>query len=148
MIIHSLPSVKGKIIVSKGHSEYARAEMEDALNLAALGERLRKVRLDQRKTLKRVSEETGISVTTLSRVERGAAREIGSNTLLALAKWLDVSLDLFNVSGPLTKPGQSTPDIIELQLRGDKNLDGNLAAILAKMFRAAYEQATKTTKKK
>jgi len=37
----------------------------------------------------------------------------------------------------------TTPDVVELHLRADKNLDKRTALALAKMFRAAYDSFAK-----
>lgn len=93
---------------------------------------------------------TDISVATLSRIERGAAKEIESATLLALTAWMGTPLDTLtdNPSPPPLPAGSSkrleaTPDIIELYLRADKNLDRRTATALSKMFRAAYDALAK-----
>lgn len=114
--------------------------MADALDLIAFGERLRKERLKRGLTLQEVSDQAGVSVPTLSRIERGEAAEIESNTLIALAKWMRVSLELFSGGAKLLSKKQSTPDAVELHLRADKNLNPQTASALAKMFRAAYEE--------
>ena len=119
--------------------------MPEPFDLIAFGERLRQVRTKREKTLKQVFEETGISIATVSRIERGEANEVESNTLGTLSNWMNVGLDLFcaNPKIPDKRSKQSTPDIVEIRLRADKNLDSATAAILSKMFRAAYEQMIK-----
>ena len=114
--------------------------MGEVLDLAAFGERLRKTRIKRGLTLQQLSDEIHVSVPTLSRIERGDANEIESKTLLTLAKWMGVSLDLYSGGARALAGKQSTPDVIELHLRADKNLNPQTAATLAKMFRAAYEQ--------
>jgi transcriptional regulator with XRE-family HTH domain len=114
--------------------------MADTLDLVAFGERLRKTRLKRQLTLQQVFDQTGVSVPTLSRIERGDATEIESNTLIVLARWMRVSLELFSGGAKALSKKQSTPDAIELHLRADKNLNPQTASALAKMFRAAYEE--------
>lgn len=114
--------------------------MPDQLDHSALGERLRKVRQERSKTLKEVFEETGVSIPTLSRIERGDANNIESKTLLTLTKWMNVSVDLFARQSVKQEGKRSTPDVVELHLRADKNLDPKSATLLSKMFRATYEQ--------
>jgi transcriptional regulator with XRE-family HTH domain len=121
--------------------------MADILDLVAFGERLRKTRVRRKLTLLEVSDQTKVSVPTLSRIERGDAMEIESKTLIVLARWMKVSLDLFIGGTRSLSKGQSTPDAVELHLRADKNLNPQTAATLAKMFRAAYDElARKMTK--
>jgi transcriptional regulator with XRE-family HTH domain len=70
--------------------EPADAELEVALN--GVGPRLRDLRQQREITLSRLSETTGISVSTLSRLESGARRPT-LELLLPLARAYQVSLD-------------------------------------------------------
>ena len=116
-------------------------------DLVRFGERLREVRVKRELTLKDVSQEIDISIPTLSRVERGDAKEIESKTLFALSAWAKLPLELFQEQAVSTKrtgsirKDISTPDAVELHLRADKNLNPKTAELLVKMFRAAYQQA-------
>jgi len=121
--------------------------MADSLDLVAFGERLRKTRRKRQLTLQQVSDQTSVSVPTLSRIERGEATEIESSTLIVLARWMRVSLELFSGGAKALSKKLSTPDAIELHLRADKNLNPQTATALAKMFRAAYEELAEKTAK-
>src|SRR5688500_9831510 len=110
--------------------------MADAIDFEWLGERLRAVRKKREMTLEQVSEATGVSVPTLSRVERGAAKGLQSETLIALSNWVGTSARLWKKATAV----DSTPDIVELHLRADRNLDARTANALAHLFRTAYEQ--------
>ena len=120
--------------------------MQKDFDLARFGERLREVRSEREMTLREVMDETGISIQTLSRIERGEAIEIESKTLLKLATWAKQPLEIFQAQRTTEPPkaipkGASTPDVVELYLRADKRLNPKTADLLAKMFRAAYMQA-------
>jgi transcriptional regulator with XRE-family HTH domain len=91
-------------------------------------------------TLKDVSDVTKISIPTLSRVERGEAKEIESKTLFVLSAWADLNLEVFKDKANAQK--SSTLDKVEIFLRADKNLQPKTADLLVKMFRTAYEQAS------
>jgi transcriptional regulator with XRE-family HTH domain len=115
----------------------------EPVDVAVLGERLKRARTARAATLKEVAEQTEISIATLSRIERGDAKSVDSPTLLALAKWMGARAAEF-LERPDMEIGkavrqQATPDVVELHLRADKNLDKRTAVALAKMFRAAYE---------
>jgi transcriptional regulator with XRE-family HTH domain len=116
-----------------------------------LGERLRGVRKKRELTLQDVAEQTGISIATLSRIERGAALTVQSDTLVILADWMDTEVNMLKKEpSPVKKKGRTieyTPDIVELHLRADKNLDRKTAIALAKLFRSVYEQLTEQMKK-
>jgi transcriptional regulator with XRE-family HTH domain len=111
-------------------------KMADAIDYGRLGKRLREVRKERELTLEEVSVVTGISIPTLSRVERGAAKGLQGETLLALSGWVGTSAKLWKRAGTV----DSTPDVVELHLRADRNLDHKTADALAHLFRAAYEQ--------
>jgi transcriptional regulator with XRE-family HTH domain len=119
--------------------------MAGSFDFARFGQRLREVRSKRKLTLKDVHEATGISVPTLSRIERGEAKELESKTLLTLSSWAGVNLALFQAEPvaktPKAERNMATPDVVELHLRADKNLDPKTAELLVKMFRAAYNQA-------
>ena len=119
--------------------------MAGSFDFVRFGERLREVRSKRKLTLKDVHDATRISVPTLSRVERGEAKELESKTLLALSSWAGINLALFQTEPALltsqAQKNMATPDVVELHLRADKNLDPKTAELLVKMFRAAYNQA-------
>lgn len=95
---------------------------------SSLGNRLRTTRLQREKTLEQVKNETGVSVATLSRIERGEASNIKSGTLNAVNKWIASDAEF-----------TETPEIVELHLRADKNLDPESADALVALFRQAYK---------
>jgi len=123
--------------------------MPEPVDVERLGKRLRRVRKERELTLEQLSNETRISVATLSRVERGGSKEIDSGTLVQLCRWLGVQSEDFRLGAEPPKiPGRkaapaNTPEAVELYLRADKNLDQRAAALLAEMFKAAYLKLAK-----
>ncbi len=117
--------------------------MAERIDIARLGERLRRVRTRRELTLRQVADATKISIPTLSRIERGGANEIESDTLLALSEWLgdpvESLADKRMPRPPGKKESDATPDVVELYLRADKKLDKKTASALANMFRTAYD---------
>jgi len=114
----------------------------EAIDLDLLGERLRRCRETMQVPLRTVSEKTGVSVATLSRIERKEAKGIESGTLLAITEWMGVPVEEL-IERPMVHDTRNTPDVVELHLRADRNLDKQTATALAKMFRAAYEALSK-----
>jgi transcriptional regulator with XRE-family HTH domain len=115
----------------------------EPVDVTVLGERLKRARKAQHVTLKDVAKLTEISIATLSRIERRETKSVDSPTLLALAKWMGARASEF-VARPELETGhitqhRTTPDVVELHLRADRNLDKATAIALSKMFRAAYE---------
>jgi transcriptional regulator with XRE-family HTH domain len=127
--------------------------MAEGIDVDDLGQRLRQVREQRQLTLLQVSKATGISVPTLSRVERGGSNDVEAGTLVTLAKWMRVPIHKFaeRPAVPAVPGGQTpenTPEAVELYLRADKNLDRKTASLLADMFRVAYDRLSKEGSKK
>ncbi len=117
--------------------------MGDTIDVAWLGARLRRIRRKRELTLQEVSNQTRITVATLSRIERGAAKNLKASTLIALSAWMGISArKLAGEAEPLTTKKvevEETPDIVELHLRADKHLTRETAKALGNLFRTAYE---------
>jgi transcriptional regulator with XRE-family HTH domain len=94
--------------------------------------------------LRAAATASGVSASTLSRLERGAATSLpDADTLTKLAGWLDVPVgSLLSEDGEAEDGGPelSTPEIVEVHLRSDKELNPKTAKSLALMFRMLYEQ--------
>jgi transcriptional regulator with XRE-family HTH domain len=97
-------------------------------------------------SLREAAAAAGISPATLHRVlrrKKGAA-QLDTDILLRLAGWVGVPLgNLLQPTQPkkskVTKQ-QSTPDVIEVHLRADKNLAPGAARAISMMVRTAYKQ--------
>jgi transcriptional regulator with XRE-family HTH domain len=124
--------------------------MADSLiNVAELGELVKRQRQRVGLSLREVAQTTGVSASTLSRVENGVGTP-DSATLARLAQWLGVPLERLMSGALLTQPEavepvvyfptESTPSIVEAHLRADKNLKPDTAKALAELFRVAYNQ--------
>lgn len=125
--------------------------MASAIDPAWLGERLAAEREKRGLTLEQVSKATEVSVPTLSRIERGVAKGLNSDTLVKLSDWIGLEVKMLMMEAdPVLhrgKPVNSTPDIVALHLRADKNLDHKTAAALATLFRTVYDQVRQQVKK-
>lgn len=122
--------------------------MPEPIDVERLGQRLRRARRDQGVTLEEVFKTTGVSVATLSRVERGGSKDIDAGTLVSVCKWMGARPEEFRPRAeapkiPSRRTPANTPEAVELYLRADKNLDERTAVLLAEMFRAAYEKLVK-----
>lgn len=127
------------------------ATTEDNLvNVAELGRAVRRERERRKMGLRAVAEATGVSASTLSRIENGTCQPDADN-IARLTKWLKMPVE--RIMGGQTKKGdnqpviyfpqEATPDIVEVHLRADKNLSPESAAALAELFRVAYTQFSK-----
>jgi transcriptional regulator with XRE-family HTH domain len=116
-----------------------------------LGQRLRAVRRERGMTLQQVFDQTGVSVATLSRIERGSCKSLKSSTLVTLSDWMGTKVELLQEQPPTVvdrgKILEDTPAIVEFHLRADKNLDRRTATALANLFRAVYEEMTHRMRK-
>lgn len=125
--------------------------MTENKNLARLGELIKMKRQEAGLGLRSAAEESGISASTLSRLERGIGAAPDAETMTKLSEWLKASVDdlLFGGETQFRKLEElSTPDIIAVHLRADKRLSSETANALAELFRTAYKQLAReqTTK--
>lgn len=114
--------------------------------LSRLGALIKAKRQEVGIGLRKAAEQSGISPSTLSRLERNIGAAPDAETMAKLAQWLNASIDDLLFGGKTQfkeTEGLSTPDIIEVHLRADKKLAPETAQALAQLFRAAYTQFAK-----
>ena len=118
------------------------------VNTAELGSAVRRRREQQGLSLRDVAEETGVSASTLSRIENGTGKPDADN-IAHLAAWLDMPIERVMHGGhgsaadpkPVVYyPHESTPEIVEAHLRADRQLSPETAKALSELFRVAYAQ--------
>jgi transcriptional regulator with XRE-family HTH domain len=125
---------------------------ESLINVKELGEYVRRRREEKKLSLRAVATDTGVSASTLSRIENGIGTPDAA-TLGRLAAWLGMPLERLMSGALLPKdaqdaaaepviyfPTESTPSIVEAHLRADPNLKPETAKALAELFRVAYQQ--------
>jgi len=118
--------------------------MDATIRSDRLSELIKRKRLIEGLSLRKAAAQCNISVATLYRAEK-AEGVPDTKTLASIAGWLNVPLDQFLLTGAerdAKGDGQaslSTPEVVEVHLRADKNLSPKTAAALADVFRAAYE---------
>ena len=126
------------------------------INTAELGSAVRRRREQQGLSLRDVAEETGVSASTLSRIENGTGKPDADN-IARLAAWLDMPIQRVmhgghgSASDPkpvVYYPHESTPEIVEAHLRADRQLSPETAKALSELFRVAYAQFSQTSKKR
>ena len=89
------------------------------------------------KTWKQVSEETGVSASTLTRMAQGRRPDAAS--LAALSAWAHLNpSDFVQMAHRATKPEPIAQ--ISTLLRSDPNLDADSAEALEAIVKAAYER--------
>jgi len=109
-----------------------------------------KWKMDQEElSLRRAAAEAQVSPATLHRVlsRKKDASQLDTDVLLRLAGWAEVPLENLLDSKQSTRikaaKQRSTPDVIDVHLRADKNLGPGAAEAISVMVRAAYEQFAK-----
>jgi transcriptional regulator with XRE-family HTH domain len=126
-----------------------------AINTAELGSAVRRRREQQGLSLRDVAEETGVSASTLSRIENGTGKPDADN-IARLAAWLDMPIERVmhhhsrGASDPkpvVYYPHESTPEIVEAHLRADRQLTPETAKALSELFRVAYAQFSRSPTK-
>jgi len=126
------------------------------VNTEELGSAVRRRREQRNLSLRDVADETGVSASTLSRIENGTGKPDADN-IARLASWLDMPIERVmhhgqrNPSDPkavVYYPHESTPEIVEAHLRADRQLSPETAKALSELFRVAYKQFSQTPKKR
>lgn len=111
------------------------------VDVADLGRRLQRRRGAHGWSLRDVEEQLGgaITASSLSRIERGAIPDPKNVPLLA--KWLELPIELIGWPGQISSDAKdlNTPDVVEVHLRADRNLEPAAAEALSMMFRHLYE---------
>lgn len=120
-----------------------------------LGSAIKRRREELGLSLRDVADVTGVSASTLSRIENGTGKPDADN-IARLTSWLDMPIDRVmnkqsaasDVEPVIYYPHEATPEIVEAHLRADKNLTPETANALSELFRVAYKQFGGTTKKR
>ena len=129
---------------------------QSGVNTSELGNAVRRRREQQGLSLRDVADVTGVSASTLSRIENGTGKPDADN-IARLAKWLNMPIERVLHHGARSSgdpnpvvyyPHESTPEIVEAHLRADKHLTAETAKALSELFRVAYAQFSATGKKK
>ena len=121
------------------------------VNTVELGRAIRRKREEMGLSLRDVADETGVSASTLSRIENGTGKPDADN-IARLTGWLNMPME--RVMGAQQAgageeslaaavhyfPHEATPDIVEAHLRADRNLTPETAKALSELFRVAYAQ--------
>jgi transcriptional regulator with XRE-family HTH domain len=126
----------------------AQSGGKSLVNTVELGRSIRRKREEMGLSLRDVADETGVSASTLSRIENGTGKPDADN-IARLTAWLNVPVERI-MSGRDTEndeeravvyfPQESTPEIVEAHLRADRNLTPETAKALSELFRVAYAQ--------
>ena len=126
----------------------AQSGGKSLVNTVELGRAIRRKREELGLSLRDVADETGVSASTLSRIENGTGKPDADN-IARLTAWLNVPVERI-MSGRDTEsdeeravvyfPQESTPEIVEAHLRADRNLTPETAKALSELFRVAYAQ--------
>lgn len=126
------------------------------VNTEELGSAVRRRREQQNLSLRDVADLTGVSASTLSRIENGTGKPDADN-IARLASWLDMPIERVMHHGQRSPsdpkpvvyyPHESTPEIVEAHLRADRHLTTETAKALSELFRVAYKQFSQTPGKK
>ena len=123
-------------------------QSKSLVNTVELGRAIRRKREELGLSLRDVADETGVSASTLSRIENGTGKPDADN-IARLTGWLDMPME--RVMGARKTedgadaavvyfPHEATPDIVEAHLRADRNLTPETAKALSELFRVAYQQ--------
>ena len=121
---------------------------ESLINTVELGRAIKRHREDLKLSLRDVADLTGVSASTLSRIENGTGRPDADN-IARLSQWLDMPVDRLmshadgTVEPVIYYPHEAMPEIVEAHLRADRKLSPETAEALSELFRVAYNQFSK-----
>jgi len=124
------------------------------VNTQELGRAIRCRREELELSLRDVADETGVSASTLSRIENGTGKPDADN-IARLTSWLNMPMervlagrhpDNNEAAAVIYYPHESTPEIVEAHLRADRNLTPETASALSELFRVAYTQFSRSEK--
>lgn len=122
--------------------------IKSLVNTMELGRAIRRKREESGLSLRDVADETGVSASTLSRIENGTGKPDADN-IARLTGWLNVPMERImsgrQLEGDEARPvvyfpQETMPDIVEAHLRADRNLTPDTAKALSELFRVAYTQ--------
>jgi len=140
----------------EGTKANLRRPAKTLVNTGALGRAIRRRREDLGLSLRDAADLTGVSASTLSRIENGTGKPDAEN-IAQLAAWLNVPMQRIlgdpRPEGEEAKPiiyypHESTPEIVEAHLRADRHLTPATATALSELFRVAYAQFSRTEQQK
>ena len=127
------------------------------VNTEELGRAIRRRRVELSLSLRDVADKTGVSASTLSRIENGTGKPDADN-IARLAGWLDMPMERVlsgrrvdnddAAAAVIYYPHESTPEIVEAHLRADQNLTPETASALSELFRVAYTQFSRSVQDK
>ena len=109
--------------------------MTDEPNIPRLGAMLRTRRREHGLSLRDLALEIGVSLNTLSRVERGHVPDL--KNFQRIVDWLDVPADSFLGAQPESAP---TPEVIARHLRSDRLLSADAATKIAELVEEMYHE--------
>ncbi len=127
-------------------------QSKSLVNTVELGRAIRRRREEVGLSLRDVADETGVSASTLSRIENGTGKPDADN-IARLTGWLNMPMERVMGASATARAGEetlasavhyfpheATPDIVEAHLRADRNLTPETAKALSELFRVAYAQ--------
>ena len=99
---------------------------DSLINTVELGRAIKRRREELQLSLRDVADVTGVSASTLSRIENGTGKPDADN-IARLTGWLDMPVDRVmkkqreeDVEAVVYYPHEATPEIVEALLRADK----------------------------
>lgn len=114
------------------------------VNTVELGAAIKRRRGDIGYSFRKIEAETGVSPSTLSRIEAGIGYP-DSNVLASLADWLNSPIQRFLIKSDgqipdpvIYFPEEPTPEIVRELLKADRNLTPATSRALADLFDVAY----------
>src|ERR1700681_914440 len=125
---------------------------KSGVNTSELGSAVRRRREQRGLSLRDVADLTGVSASTLSRIENGTGKPDADN-IARLTSWMKMPMERIlgarraegeDAPAVVYYPHESTIEIVEAHLRADRNLTPETASALSELFRVAYTQFSRS----
>lgn len=116
--------------------------MPTSIPLNELAVELSRVRNQRKLSLREVAEETRVSASTLSRLERGQVPD-SKRVIEKIADWLGVSVETGGGGAESRQPRDELRRSLEVYLRAEKNLSEEVARAIADVAEAVMEHETR-----
>lgn len=119
--------------------------MATSIPVEELGMELKRYRTERDLSLREVKEETGVSPSTLSRMENGKIPE-SKRVIERVANWLGVTVQTGSPESDQRKPRDEMRRTMEVYLRAEKNLPEDVARAIVDAAESVMEyEARKAT---
>lgn len=108
------------------------------ITTAELGQQLARARKQRKMSLRDVTDETGVSASTLSRIENGIGA-VDAHNVAILASYLSLPLERVKGDKFVYLKGEPLPQVVDALINTDERLSDRARSSLSLIFEHAYQ---------